>query len=90
MVLKTGVHTNQPDDNWSWVTYQTKNDAISRGLAAVKNGQVYLGVDYTNQLRADGAGRPSLRIQSKNSFRHGLVITRFSHLPQPVCGGWPG
>ncbi|KAJ6782328.1 hypothetical protein PWT90_07800 [Aphanocladium album] len=89
----TGTHTNQRDDNWSWVSYQTKNAAISQGLAAVKDGQVYLGVDHTNQLRAvddGGPGRPTLRIQSKSSFKHGLVITRFSHLPQPVCGGWPG
>ncbi|OAA52132.1 Concanavalin A-like lectin/glucanase [Cordyceps fumosorosea ARSEF 2679] len=88
----TGTHTDQPDDNWSWVTYQTKTDAINKGLAAVKNGQVYLGVDYTNTLPAQvsGPGRPTLRLSSKNSFKHGLVITTFSHLPQPVCGGWPG
>ncbi|XWX02403.1 hypothetical protein V2A60_010440 [Cordyceps javanica] len=88
----TGVHTGQPDDNWSWVTYQTKSDAINKGLAAIKDGQIYLGVDYTNQLRGQPGdpGRPTLRVQSKTSFKHGLVITRFSHLPKPVCGGWPG
>lgn len=63
---------------------------MSQGLAAVKNGQVYLGVDYSNQLSPQAAGRPTLRIQSKDSFKYGLLITRFSHLPQPVCGGWPG
>ncbi|EGX95212.1 GPI anchored endo-1,3(4)-beta-glucanase, putative [Cordyceps militaris CM01] len=88
----TGTITDQPDDNWSWVTYQTKTNAINKGLAAVKNGEVYLGVDYTNQLPAQvkGPGRPTLRVQSKSAFKHGLVITRFSHMPQPVCGAWSG
>ncbi|OAR01228.1 hypothetical protein LLEC1_00180 [Akanthomyces lecanii] len=86
----TGTITSQPDDNWSWVTYQNKANAVSQGLASVQNGQVYLGVDYTNRLQSSGPGRPTLRVQSKSSFKHGLVITRFSHLPQPVCGGWPG
>lgn len=89
---QTGTHTNQPDDNWSWVTYQTRSNAVSQGIAAINNGEVYLGVDHTNYLNPDphGSGRPSLRLQSKQSFEHGLLITRFTHLPEPVCGGWPG
>ncbi|EJP61245.1 Concanavalin A-like lectin/glucanase [Beauveria bassiana ARSEF 2860] len=76
------------NDYFAFTTYLNKADAVSKGLVSVQDGKIYLGVDYNT--RTYGAGyRNSLRVQSKNSFKQGLVITRFSHLPKPVCGGWP-
>ncbi|KAK2612999.1 hypothetical protein QQS21_000928 [Conoideocrella luteorostrata] len=86
----TGTVTNQSDDNWSWVHYQNKDNATKKGLAAIKNGEVYLGVDHTTSLNASSAGgRDSLRIASRETFKYGLLIARFTHLPKLVCGGWP-
>ncbi|EFY87375.1 beta-1,3-endoglucanase [Metarhizium acridum CQMa 102] len=86
----TGGNPNQNDDNWSWVKYQDLPNAQKKGLAKVKDGEIYLGIDHTRVLNKTSAeGRDSLRVVSKEAFRYGLVITRFTHLPELVCGGWP-
>ncbi|KAM3480670.1 hypothetical protein MY8738_004819 [Beauveria namnaoensis] len=71
-----------------FMNYQNKADALDKGLVSVQNGKIYLGVDSKNEL-PDVEDRATVRVQSKNSFKQGLVITRFSHLPEPVCGGSP-
>lgn len=55
-----------------------------------------MGVNYVDKLpfdeatgRGDGAGRPSVRIASKQAFTHGLFIGDFQHTPAGVCGTWP-
>ncbi|KID84835.1 beta-1,3-endoglucanase [Metarhizium guizhouense ARSEF 977] len=86
----TGGNPNQNDDNWSWVKYQNLTNAQKKGLAKIKDGEVYLGIDHTRVLNKTSAeGRDSLRVVSKKAFKYGLVITRFTHLPELVCGGWP-
>ncbi|KAF1731227.1 putative endo-1,3(4)-beta-glucanase [Beauveria bassiana] len=86
-----GTIPGQPDDNWSWVNYQNVEDAQKKGLVSVKNNKVYLGVDFETKLENNDNGprRDTLRVQSKWSFREGLVITRFYHMPKTVCGAWP-
>ncbi|KAM3496990.1 hypothetical protein MY10362_009641 [Beauveria mimosiformis] len=71
-----------------YMNYQNKADALDKGLVSVQNGKIYLGVDSKNEL-SPWSNRATVRVQSKNSFKQGLVITRFSHLPEPVCGGNP-
>ncbi|KAM3428743.1 hypothetical protein MY4824_008654 [Beauveria thailandica] len=69
------------------MNYQNKADALDKGLVSVQNGKIYLGVD---SKKPSGWGeRPTVRVLSKNSFNQGLVITKFTHLPEPVCGGSP-
>ncbi|KAM3548281.1 hypothetical protein ARSEF4850_009503, partial [Beauveria asiatica] len=69
------------------MNYQNKADALNQGLVSVQNGKIYLGVD---SKKPSGWGeRPTIRVLSKNSFNQGLVITKFTHLPEPVCGGSP-
>ncbi|KAK9434637.1 beta-1,3-endoglucanase [Metarhizium brunneum] len=86
----TGGNPYQNDDNWSWVKYQNLTNAQKKGLAKIKDGEVYLGIDHTRVLNKTSAeGRDSLRVVSKKAFKYGLVITRFTHLPELVCGGWP-
>lgn len=49
---------------------------------------VRLGVDHTNTYKLD-QGRPSLRLESKEAFNHGLWIADFAHMPPSQCGVWP-
>lgn len=49
---------------------------------------VRLGVDSTNYYGM-GEGRPSIRIESKESYNHGLFIADFAHMPPSDCGLWP-
>ncbi|KAK2616878.1 hypothetical protein QQS21_000256 [Conoideocrella luteorostrata] len=85
----TGGVTTQNDDNWSWVQYQNRDNAIKKGLAAIKDNEVYLGIDHTTRLETSAVGRDSLRLVSRDTFKYGLLIARFTHLPKVVCGGWP-
>ncbi|KAM3431128.1 hypothetical protein NHJ13734_007427 [Beauveria thailandica] len=69
------------------MNYQNKADALDKGLVSVQNGKIYIGVD---SKKPSGWGeRPTVRVLSKTSFNQGLVITKFTHLPEPVCGGSP-
>lgn len=45
-----------------------------------------MGVDYVNVVTA---GRPSVRIQSKQTYTHGLIIADLAHMPASICGTWP-
>lgn len=47
-------------------------------------------IPFNNQTgQGNGAGRPSVRIASKQAFTHGLFIGDFAHIPAGVCGTWP-
>lgn len=57
---------------------------------AYKGDEVYIGVDTNTTLRGSGyPGRNSVRIESKARFNHGLIVSRFTHLPDNKCGVWP-
>lgn len=47
-----------------------------------------LGVDSNNTYGLD-EGRPSIRLESKESYNHGLFIADFLHMPPSQCGLWP-
>ncbi|KJK74971.1 hypothetical protein H634G_09805 [Metarhizium anisopliae BRIP 53293] len=86
----SGSNTSQYDDNNSWVRYQNLTKARSKGLAQIKDDEVYLGVDYTNVLDASPeGGRDTLRVISKDTFKYRLIITRFTYMPKRICGAWP-
>ncbi|KAJ4507934.1 hypothetical protein HRR88_006617 [Exophiala dermatitidis] len=46
-----------------------------------------MGVDNTNT--ASGRGRNSIRISSKKTYNHGLIILDLAHMPAGACGTWP-
>ncbi len=75
------------DPTNGYVNYIDYNTAQSSGLYKLENGQVYMGVDSTNT--ASGRGRDSIRIASKNTYQHGLVILDLAHMPAGACGTWP-
>ncbi|KAM4067143.1 beta-1,3-endoglucanase [Hirsutella rhossiliensis] len=79
------------DDNGSFVRYQDKTNARKKNITRIQpNGDIYLGVDHENVIDPTGqGGRDTFRIESQKSYKHGLFIARFSHLPRAVCGTWP-
>lgn len=70
------------------MNYVNRDTAQSNGLinASSSNG-VYIGVDHSNT--ASKPGRNSVRLESTNTYTHGLVILDLAHMPGSVCGTWP-
>ncbi|CAG9997530.1 unnamed protein product [Clonostachys byssicola] len=81
---------NGADLSNGYVSYQSRYDAEARGLVSMdpSTHAVRLGVDSTNYYGM-GEGRPSIRIESKESYNHGLFIADFAHMPPSDCGLWP-
>ncbi|KAG6888851.1 hypothetical protein C0992_007347, partial [Termitomyces sp. T32_za158] len=70
------------------VNYQSKEDAMKKGLAYVQNdGTTFLNVDDQNTLPI-GAKRDSIRITTKKKYNGGLFIADFFAMPHG-CGVWP-
>ncbi|KAK2608952.1 hypothetical protein QQS21_002528 [Conoideocrella luteorostrata] len=78
------------DPTHGFVSYQSRPNAEAKGLYSVdeKTGVVRLGVDSTNTYSLN-EGRPSIRLESKEAFNHGLFIADFLHMPPSQCGLWP-
>ncbi|KAK5955112.1 hypothetical protein OHC33_003791 [Knufia fluminis] len=85
------------DPTGGFVTYYSRSSAELTDLIRTSaDGPAYMGVNYVDKLpfdqasgRGNGAGRPSVRIASKQAFTHGLFIGDFAHIPAGVCGTWP-
>ncbi|ORY08744.1 endo-1,3(4)-beta-glucanase-like protein [Clohesyomyces aquaticus] len=77
------------DPTHGFVTYVDQGTAQNLGLIKNQGSQVYMGVDTTSHLDPNGPGRKSVRIQSKKSYTHGLVIADIAHAPGSNCGAWP-
>ncbi|KAL8671907.1 MAG: hypothetical protein Q9168_003618 [Polycauliona sp. 1 TL-2023] len=75
------------DPTHGYVNYVDQATAHSQDLYNVSNGQVTWGVDHVNV--ASGRGRNSIRLTSKASYTHGLVILDLAHMPGGACGVWP-
>ncbi|EEH42999.2 uncharacterized protein PADG_07819 [Paracoccidioides brasiliensis Pb18] len=75
------------DPSNAYVTYVDQNTAVKDGLASDKNDFVYLGVDHTNI--ATGSGRKSVRLETRKTYKHGLIVADISHMPGGICGTWP-
>jgi hypothetical protein len=81
----------EPDPTQGHVVYQDMLTANATGLAGFINGgnatnAIYLAVDTTN---VTPAGRPSVRVTSKQSYQHFLMIADIVHMPGGICGTWP-
>ncbi|KAL8927873.1 MAG: hypothetical protein Q9172_001173 [Xanthocarpia lactea] len=62
-------------------------DGTSNGLFSQSGGSVTLSVDSSNI--ASGRGRQSVRLTSKASYNHALVVIDVGHMPANICGVWP-
>ncbi|KEY74214.1 hypothetical protein S7711_00370 [Stachybotrys chartarum IBT 7711] len=78
------------DLSHGFVSYQNREGADALDLYSVDphTNVVTLGVDSNNTYRLD-EGRPSIRLESKESYNHGLFIADFLHMPPSTCGLWP-
>lgn len=77
----------EDDPTHGYVNYVDQNTAQSSGLFSVNNNVVTIRVDSTNV--ASGRGRSSVRVTSKGSYTHGLVVLDLAHMPASTCGSWP-
>ncbi|RYO43104.1 hypothetical protein AA0111_g71 [Alternaria arborescens] len=77
-----------PDLTKGFVKYQNQENAIKQGLVGYLEDtqSVFMGVDYTTK---DTAGRASVRLESKKSWNHGLLVADIRHMPASQCGSWP-
>ena len=70
------------------VNYQTKDNAISKGLAYVQSdGTTVMTVDPNSTL-SSGEYRDSVRVSSKNTYSNGLIIADIWAMPHG-CSVWP-
>ncbi|KAL8834083.1 MAG: hypothetical protein Q9170_003939 [Blastenia crenularia] len=74
------------DPTHGYVNYVDQATAQSSGLIDT-NGGVELRVDSTNV--ASGRGRNSVRLTSKASYNHALIVIDLAHMPGNACGMWP-
>ncbi|MCJ1405411.1 hypothetical protein MMC11_008639 [Xylographa trunciseda] len=76
------------DPTGGYVNYVDQGTAQNSGMISVQSsGQVYIGVDHTNT--ASGRGRNSVRLESKHTYTHALVVLSLAHMPGGICGTWP-
>jgi len=83
---------NDTDPTHGFVQYVDMSTANETGLAGFATSElfenaIYLGVDYWSNNTIDG--RPSTRVESKDTFNHSLWVADIRHMPGGTCGVWP-
>jgi hypothetical protein len=73
-----------PDPTHGFVKYVDQAKAKSMGLLNT-TAKASWGVDTKNK---DAGGRASVRLTSKKSYNHALVVIDVGHMPFG-CGTWP-
>ena len=66
--------------------YLDYDDAKSAGLISTSLTSARMSVDSTNKYTGSDQGRPSVRIETKKSYTHGLFIADIQHMPGSICG----
>ncbi|KAJ5245901.1 concanavalin A-like lectin/glucanase domain-containing protein [Penicillium chermesinum] len=83
------------DPTHGFVTYVDQSTATSAGLISANDGTVHIGVDSTNSIDPNGAGRQSVRISSTATYSVGtLSYSRFGTYARDcvwklACLPWP-
>ncbi|KAJ5179177.1 hypothetical protein N7492_002387 [Penicillium capsulatum] len=77
----------EQDPTNGFVQYVDQATAKSNGLIKANGKSVYIGVDHTN--KAGSSGRQSVRLTSRQTYNHGLVILDLARMPGSACGTWP-
>ncbi|RXW14481.1 hypothetical protein EST38_g11372 [Candolleomyces aberdarensis] len=70
---------------WNYVDGAT---AKSKNLTFGAGDTFILRPDSSTVLRADGPGRDSVRLRSKNNYKEHVAVFDIRHMPQG-CGTWP-
>ncbi|KAL0254376.1 hypothetical protein SLS55_009851 [Diplodia seriata] len=76
----TDVPWQDGDPTNGHVQYVNESWATQHGLVGYGDS-VYMGVDHTNTYSETGPGRPSVRLESKKVYNHGLFILDLNHMP---------
>ncbi|RPA84987.1 hypothetical protein BJ508DRAFT_338940 [Ascobolus immersus RN42] len=90
------VHYELPDHDstWSWGNYVPRTEAQSKELVytSPKSASAFMHVDSHMRLEFNGhyrlPRRDTIRIESKNSYTHGLFVFDIAHIPTG-CATWP-
>jgi len=77
------------DPTHGFVTYVNETFASTSGLTGFGTNTAKWGVDATNVISTTSSGRLSVRLESKNSYNHGLFLADIKHMPGSICGVWP-
>ncbi|KAI9931601.1 hypothetical protein ASPWEDRAFT_105915 [Aspergillus wentii DTO 134E9] len=77
----------EADPTNGYVKYVDRKTANNLGIVSGNAKGTKIGVDSKN--KASGSGRQSVRLTSKASYNHGLVILDLNHMPGGACGSWP-
>lgn len=82
---------NQPDPTNGHVVFKSMVDANATGIVGFIDGgnatnAIYMAVDST---QVAPQGRASVRVTSKQSYDHFLLIADIVHMPGGICGTWP-
>lgn len=64
------------------------NELIGQIKGYGQDSPIYMGLDFQTKLSASAGGRQSVRIQSRQSWTHGLAIADIGASPSG-CGTWP-
>ncbi|EKG19108.1 Glycoside hydrolase family 16 [Macrophomina phaseolina MS6] len=82
---------NRSDPTNGFVNYVNETTALTTGLIQFGDyGTPRWGVDTThNYTLGKDWGRPSIRLESKRSWTHGLFLADIAHMPGAACGVWP-
>ncbi|KAL9093451.1 MAG: hypothetical protein Q9159_000305 [Coniocarpon cinnabarinum] len=87
--LMNAVVIRSGDDlTHGFVDYVGADNATKTGLVQVGPQSVVLGADHTPNVSLSSRGRPSVRLEAKKDYTHGLFIFSLSHMPFG-CGTWP-
>ncbi|RXW14480.1 hypothetical protein EST38_g11373 [Candolleomyces aberdarensis] len=70
------------------VNYVDGATAKSKNLTFGAGDTFILRPDSSTVLRADGPGRDSVRLRSKNNYKEHVAVFDIRHMPQG-CGTWP-
>lgn len=70
------------------VQYVSQSAAQSANLTSTGSNTFIMRVDSTTTLSSSGAGRKSIRIQSKKQYTTHVAIMDVRHMPEG-CGTWP-
>ena len=71
--------------------YVDRSIAQSENLISYGNGApaIMRADSSANLTVGQTQGRASVRIESKKTFTHGLIIADIAHMPGDDCGVWP-
>lgn len=82
---------NRSDPTNGFVNYVDERTALDSGLIQFGEfGTPSWGVDTVhNYTLGRDWGRPSIRLESKRNWTHGLFMADIAHMPGQSCGVWP-